>query len=111
MLWIWWRLRGERPLPGVHGVLVGQPVRLRGQRVIAVVTLITADGVTWGRRSRTHEAAAAARELAMEAMRAGISRDDEAVLIATLSQQFQLSERRAVEIVASAQRAHLGGSS
>lgn len=111
MLWIWWRLRGERPLPGVHGVLVGQPVRLRGQRVIAIVTRISADGVTWGRRSRTHEAAAAALELAMEAMRAGFSRDDEVALIATLSQQFQLSERRAVEIVASAQRAHLGGSS
>jgi len=110
-MWIWWRLRGERPLPGVHGVLVGQPVRLRGQRVIAVVTRISADGVTWGRRNRTHEAAAAALNLATEALWAGFSRDDEAALIATLRQQFQLSERRAVEIVASAQRAQQGGSS
>jgi hypothetical protein len=110
-MWIWWRLRGERPLPGVHGVLVGQPVRLRGQRVIAVVTRISADGVTWGRRSTPHEAAAAALELAMDAMRVGFSRDDEVALIATLCQQFQLSERRAVEIAASAQRARWGGSS
>jgi hypothetical protein len=104
MMWIWWRLCGERPLPGVYGVLVGQPVRLRGQKVIAVVTRITADGVTWGRRSRTHEAAAAALERAAEAISASLSRDDEAALIATLAQQFRLSEGRAAEVIASARR-------
>jgi hypothetical protein len=88
----------------VYGVLVGQPVRLRGQQVIAVVTRVTADGITWGRRSREHEAAARALEVATEAMKGGLSRDDEVALIATLAQQFRIAEARAAEVVANARR-------
>lgn len=107
-MWIWWRLCGERPLPGVRGVLVGQPVRLRGESAIAVVTRITAEGVTWGRRNGSHESAAAALEVAMHAVagRPTVTREEEAALIGQLMRQFKLSEESAAGVVANALGGH-----
>jgi hypothetical protein len=107
-MWIWWLLCGERPLPGIRGALVGQPVRLRSRSPIAIVTRIAPDGVTWGRYNGLHESNVAACEMAAGALasRPQFSRDDEERLIAQLMRQFNLSADSASTIVASEWRKH-----